>query len=104
MNHRLKLDMSEISFYPLFWTLSALLAYSTVLVAYRLFFHPLARFPGPKSTAATYWYECFYDIFAGGGGQYINYVEKIHDIYGLSQVLCAIFISVANRVKAQSYA
>lgn len=41
--------------------LAAFLLYSFGVVGYRLYFSPIAKFPGPKLAAATYLYEGFYD-------------------------------------------
>ena len=65
------------------WTSAAIFIYQGSLVIYRLLFHPLARFPGPKLAAATHWWECIQDIFAGQGGDYVNQVERMHNDYGV---------------------
>ena len=56
--------------------------YQVILVIYRLFFHPLSRFPGPKPAATSYWWEWVQDTFAARGGEYMNLVERMHDQYG----------------------
>ena len=74
--------MVVTAFNTVLWVSVAIVIYSGGLVIYRLFFHPLARFPGPKLAAATHWWECFQDIFIGQGGDYINQVDRMHDKWG----------------------
>ncbi|KAL4867800.1 hypothetical protein BDV12DRAFT_186359 [Aspergillus spectabilis] len=59
---------------------AAFVLYSAALVIYRLYLHPLARFPGPKIAAATGWYEFYHDVVRGG--MYIHEVKKMHREYG----------------------
>lgn len=64
------------------------LVYLLALVVYRLYFSPLAHFPGSKLAALTDWYETYLDVFKGG--QFIFQLEKWHQQYGqYSNVPCS---------------
>ncbi|KAL4804399.1 cytochrome P450 [Aspergillus unguis] len=54
--------------------------YGLALLVYRLWFSPLAKFPGPKIAAATVWYENYHDAIRWG--QYAFEIEKMHKKYG----------------------
>lgn len=56
------------------------IAYLVVGAVYRLYFHPLAKFPGPKLAALTGWYEFYHDIIHKG--QFIWKLQELHDKYG----------------------
>jgi hypothetical protein len=56
------------------------LLYGAGLAVYRLFFSPLAGFPGPKLAAATSWYEFYYNVVKGG--QFTFHLQDLHDEYG----------------------
>jgi len=43
-------------------------------------FHPLSRFPGPKTAAASYAYEAYYDWIQGG--RYGKMIADMHKRYG----------------------
>ncbi|KAI0866419.1 putative benzoate 4-monooxygenase cytochrome P450 [Xylaria cubensis] len=53
--------------------------YYVALVTYRLWFHPLAAFPGPKLIAASTWYETICDIIYHDFPERLN---KLHQKYG----------------------
>lgn len=59
--------------------LSAL--YIVGLAIQRLFYSPIAKFPGPKLAAVTGWYELYYDVVHKG--KYLFEIEKMHDKYGM---------------------
>lgn len=57
------------------WTVSTL-----SVVVYRLYFHPLAGFPGPKLAAITLWYETYHDVWLRG--KYVFKIKEMHKKYG----------------------
>ena len=55
--------------------------YAIVLGVYRLWFHPLAKFPGPRTAALTFCYEFFYEVFPYQG-RYMWKIKELHEQYG----------------------
>ncbi|KUL89806.1 hypothetical protein ZTR_00581 [Talaromyces verruculosus] len=64
----------------IFWSALIWLAYVVFSAIYRLYFHPLSRFPGPRVAALTRWYEFYYDVIKPG--QFIWKIESLHKRYG----------------------
>ncbi|ETN41890.1 uncharacterized protein HMPREF1541_03829 [Cyphellophora europaea CBS 101466] len=58
----------------------AFVLYLACLAIYRLYFSPIARFPGPKLAAVSFWYEFYHDVVRGG--QYCFKISELHDQYG----------------------
>lgn len=54
--------------------------YSFVLAVYRLYFSPLAHFPGPKIAALSLWYEFYWDVIKRG--RYTFKIQELHQRYG----------------------
>ncbi|KAK7052838.1 hypothetical protein VNI00_004157 [Paramarasmius palmivorus] len=50
------------------------------IVIYRLFFHPLCHFSGPKLAAATEIYQVYFDVVKGG--ELLNHLRQLHREYG----------------------
>ena len=61
-----------------------LVAAVTAFAVWRLFFHPLARFPGPKLAAITDYYVTYYDLVKNGA--IVHHLEVLHQIYGECQL------------------
>ncbi|CZR70208.1 related to cytochrome P450 CYP3/CYP5/CYP6/CYP9 subfamilies [Phialocephala subalpina] len=55
-------------------------SYLVGLALYRLYFSPLAKFPGPKLAALSQWYEFYYDVYLGG--KFVFQIQKLHKQYG----------------------
>jgi hypothetical protein len=53
---------------------------SILLTLYRLVFHPIAHFPGPKLAGLTRWYEFYYEIVQKG--QMTFHIQELHKKYG----------------------
>ncbi|KAF5359444.1 hypothetical protein D9756_002939 [Leucocoprinus leucothites] len=53
---------------------------AAALAVYRLYFHPLSKFPGPPLAAVTDYYATYVDLWKNG--QTVPQLEKLHKIYG----------------------
>jgi hypothetical protein len=58
------------------------LVYLVGLASYRLYFHPIAGFPGPKLAGLSKWYEFYYEVICVG--KYTFHIQELHKQYGLS--------------------
>jgi hypothetical protein len=56
------------------------LAQLVLKAIYRITLHPLAKIPGPTLAALTYKYEFYFDGIKGG--QFLNEIARLHQIYG----------------------
>ncbi|KFY49221.1 hypothetical protein V496_10164 [Pseudogymnoascus sp. VKM F-4515 (FW-2607)] len=61
-------------------TFTAWLVYVVAQAIHRLYFSPIAKFPGPKLAAVSFWYEFYYDVVQGG--QYTFEIGRMHEKYG----------------------
>lgn len=71
------------------------------LVIYRLYFSPLAGFPGPKIAAATHWYEFYYNFWLQG--KYIYQIEKMHQKYGRCMHFLTFVLIVRTQATAETF-
>lgn len=74
---------------------AAYIAYVLARAFYRLYLHPLAKFPGPSIAAVTSWYEAYYEIYLVG--QYSRQITKLHDQYGTLLLSHAIRLAPLTR-------
>ena len=59
---------------------ATIVLYYATLALFRLYLHPLARFPGPKLAAVSLLYEGYYDLYLPG--QYTFKIAELHKQYG----------------------
>lgn len=69
-----------VSYLWLQYILASILGYSIIVGIYRVYFHPLSRFPGPLVGKLTSWYEFYYDVILDG--QFHFKRQELHNIYG----------------------
>lgn len=63
-------------------------SYLILTILHRVYFSPLAKFPGPKLAALTGLYETYYDVILVG--QYFQKISELHDHYGNNNNLALI--------------
>jgi cytochrome P450 len=56
------------------------LAYGVLLALYRIYLHPLSKYPGPRLAAATRWYEFYFDVVKRG--RFAWEIKRMHEVYG----------------------
>lgn len=59
---------------------SGLFLYLVYGAIWRLYFSPIAMFPGPRFAALTFWNQLYYDIILGG--KYTWKIADYHKAYG----------------------
>ncbi|KAB8289893.1 hypothetical protein EYC80_010524 [Monilinia laxa] len=63
-----------------FIALVSLLLWTLYGAIYRLYFSPIAKFPGPKLAALTLWYEFYFNVILDG--QWLWEIKRMHEQYG----------------------
>jgi Cytochrome P450 len=66
--------------------------YLFVYIIYTLYFHPLAKFPGPKLAALTDYYGFYYNAIKGG--RYIEKMAEMHKRYGDNSLALCSFLYI----------
>lgn len=72
-------------FFKMITVIVVLLFYVVGKTIYRLWFHPLSKFPGPRLAAISSIYEFYYSVIKGG--MFIWEMERMHEEYGKSTCL-----------------
>ena len=80
----------ETNTFLLNFAVIAVVLYTVYGVVYRLYFSPIARFPGPRLAALTFWYEFYFDVIKRGS--YVWEIQEMHKIYGTFKDEAYIFL------------
>lgn len=59
---------------------SLIVSYVLSVILYRLYLSPIAKFPGTKLAAVSFWYEFYYDVIKRW--QYTWEIGRMHQQYG----------------------
>jgi len=91
------------SSYSYLWKLlilpsALLILYLVGLGIYRLYFSPLAAYPGPKLAALSNWYEFYWDVIQQG--QFTSHIQKLHLQYGKSPLSSICPLEFSSEINA----
>lgn len=76
----MKMDLAAYLGHTVGIAIATWTAYIVGLVIYRLYFHPLAKFPGPRYAAISRWHEYYHDVVRKG--QFTFVIQEYHQKYG----------------------
>ena len=82
---RLADNSMAIGTLALYLFVCAVLLYAAYGAIYRLYLSPVAKIPGRKLAALTFWYEFYYDVVKQGA--YVWEIKKMHEKYGEESAL-----------------
>lgn len=74
------------------------LIYYGGLIIYRLYFHPLAKFAGPKLAAMSSLYEFYHNVIKDG--LFFREIERMHDKYGKSVIFTCKYANIRATTEA----
>lgn len=74
------LDISNMEDLHLWVPLCLVVTLVVTKSLYRLYFHPLSKFPGPRLAAVTHLYEFYHDVVRNG--MFLWKIQEMHEKYG----------------------
>lgn len=81
------------------WLLLSWVAYNAIKIVYNLYFHPLAKYPGPSFAAASDWWQAYIEVFMAKSlskelwnlhQQYGACITEIQRTVGFLGLMCAL--------------
>ena len=77
------LYLNNGKFLTLLTVASVVVVHLTFLAIYRLYFHPLSKFPGPKLAAVSDYWELYQDFLRKESGYLFIELDNLHEKYGM---------------------